>query len=142
MLCRVPKTLTLLTRKNFSNGGISGSGKSDKGSSHERKKHIKRKRSSKTCVQDTERQCTNRETQAWSSNLALKRCRLRLVLLGGSLLGSLLGLGLFSSLALGSLVLHVLIIDTQGLIDLGAESLLVIKPSSSKLVGCSIQKSK
>lgn len=59
---------------------------------------------------------------------------LGLVLLRGSLLGSLLGLGLGSRLTLGTLVLHILIIDVNGLIDLGAESILLVEPERKILV--------
>ena len=54
---------------------------------------------------------------------------LRLVLLRGSLLGGLLGLRLSGSLTLGTLVLHILIIDIESLVNLSAESILIIKPS-------------
>lgn len=59
--------------------------------------------------------------------------RLRLVLLRGSLLGGLLGLGLGGSLTLGTLVLHILIIDVEGLVNLSAESLLIIKPGGKNI---------
>lgn len=54
--------------------------------------------------------------------------RLGLGLLRRSLLGGLLGLGLASGLTVGTLVLHVLVIDVESLIDLSAEGLFIIKP--------------
>lgn len=56
--------------------------------------------------------------------------QLRLVLLNRGLLGGFLGLG-FGGLAI-TLVLHVLIIDVKGLVNLAAESLLIIKPEKER----------
>lgn len=60
--------------------------------------------------------------------------RLGLVLLRGSLLGGLLGLGLAGRVTLGTLVLHILIIDAQGLVNLGAESLIIVEPVMGRKV--------
>lgn len=65
---------------------------------------------------------------------AVETRRLRLVLLRGSLLGGLLGLGLGGRLTIGTLVLHVLIIDVESLIDLSAEGLFVIQTIRQELV--------
>lgn len=68
-----------------------------------------------------------RPNPPWISHIETQN--LRLVLFGRGLLGSLLGLGSLSGrLALASLVLHVLIINVQGLVDLGAQGLLILKP--------------
>lgn len=76
----------------------------------------RKEKSSKTCVQDF-REDKERTHQ------------LRLVLLNRGLLGGFLGLGF--GLAI-TLVLHVLIINVKGLIDLAAESLLIVEPERNK----------
>lgn len=53
---------------------------------------------------------------------------LSLGFLSRTLLVSLLGLAGLSSLALATLVLHVLVIDAESLVNLGAQSVLIIKP--------------
>lgn len=64
---------------------------------------------------------------------------LSLGFLSRTLLVSLLGLAGLSSLALATLVLHVLVIDAESLVNLGAQSVLIIKPVlvSIRLIGLS-----
>lgn len=60
-----------------------------------------------------------------------KRALLRLRLLRSTLLGTLLLLrSIARGLALCSLVLHVLVINVESLLNLGAQSSLVVKPNN------------
>jgi hypothetical protein len=80
--------------------------------------------------------CSRQQNQDWAFKLPLPSARrsvsetgrLGLGLLRRSLLGGLLELGLASGLTIGTLVLHVLIIDIESLVDLSAEGLFIIKP--------------
>jgi hypothetical protein len=103
-----------------------------------RKEKIEKKKK-RNCHQSVRPKCSERcseQNQDWAFKLPLPSARhsvsetgrLGLGLLRRSLLGGLLGLGLAGGLTIGTLVLHVLVIDIEGLVDLSAQGLFVIKP--------------
>lgn len=94
-----------------------------------RKKKLSSKRASKVfrAVQRA-KSSLGLQSQLSARHSAVETRRLRLVLLRGNLLGGLLGLGLAGRLTIGTLVLHILIIDIESLVDLSAQGLFVIEP--------------
>ena len=90
---------------------------------------ITKKESHQKRVQDCSERAW-RESMIQSRSSVVAAGRLGLVLLRGSLLG----LGLAGRVTLGTLVLHILIIDAQGLVNLGAESLIIVEPVMGRKV--------